>query len=164
MADDAGDHRPEECMAQVNGRDLPPPPASPVGTLIVFVLLLLAGVVAVREFLLAPPKPAAAASEGDPRPTLMLFTADWCPACRVMDRETMSRKHVKDAINARGVRFVVVDLSEPGGANEALARQYSVKSIPAMVLLDEHGVTRDKVVGAMPAEHFLRWLDKHVAQ
>lgn len=76
----------------------------------------------------------------------------------------MSKQSVKDAINARGVRFVVVDLSEAGGPNEALARHHSVKGIPAMVLLDEHGVTRDKVTGAMPPEHFIRWLDRHVGK
>jgi thioredoxin:protein disulfide reductase len=152
-------------MSKANGRDLPPPPASPVGTLIVFVLLVMAGVVAVREFLLTPPKSASASlTDGQSHPTLMLFTADWCPACRALDSQTLSKPHVKSAINARGVRFVVVDLSQSGGPNEALARQHNVKGIPAMVLLDNNGTTRDRIVGAVPPDQFIKWLDKHISK
>jgi thioredoxin 1 len=81
---------------------------------------------------------------------LLDFYADWCGPCKIM-------APVLEEIekNYQGkIEFQKVDVE----ANEQLAGQYDIRSIPTFVLVKE-GKEMDRRMGAMPKEMLKDWLD-----
>jgi thioredoxin 1 len=81
---------------------------------------------------------------------LLDFYADWCGPCKIM-------APVLEEIekNYQGkIEFQKVDVE----ANEQLAGQYDIRSIPTFVLIKE-GKEMDRRMGAMPKEMLKDWLD-----
>ena len=83
----------------------------------------------------------------DGRPTLLVFSAPWCPACIRMQTETYNKPSVKKEI----ARLNFVKLNSDVAANYELSEKFKIKAIPTMIMLDKNG-----------AETF-RWLDFQVA-
>jgi len=84
---------------------------------------------------------------------LLDFYADWCGPCKIMAPvfEEIEAKY-KDQII-----FEKVDVE----ANEALAGQYDIRSIPTFVLVKD-GKEVDRRMGAMPKEMLTNWLDSQL--
>jgi thioredoxin 1 len=81
---------------------------------------------------------------------LLDFYADWCGPCKIMNPvlEEMEK-------NFQGkIEFQRVDVE----AEEQLAGQYDIRSIPTFVLVKE-GKELDRRMGAMPKEMLKDWLD-----
>ena len=81
---------------------------------------------------------------------LLDFYADWCGPCKIMNPvlEEMEK-------NFQGkIEFQKVDVE----ANEQLAGQYDIRSIPTFILVKEDKEV-DRRMGAMPKEMFKDWLD-----
>ncbi|MEM9253604.1 MAG: thioredoxin family protein [Planctomycetota bacterium] len=93
------------------------------------------------------------------RPTLLYFTADWCPPCRAMTRRVFSHGPTADAI-AAATTPVKVDLTDqaPGPAAD-LARSFRADAIPTLVLLDPQGRELGRVVGQLDRQELVSWLD-----
>jgi len=148
-----------------------PPPAVPVRRRRQFVLLLAAVVAALtvglvidllRQRSAAPiavwHAPATLAPASD-RPTLLRFTADWCPPCRAMDRDVFSLPRIADTL---GTRFhaVSVDLTDPGPDEQSLADRHGISSIPSFVVLDPGGAEAGRLVGGVDADRFTAFLKR----
>jgi thioredoxin:protein disulfide reductase len=87
------------------------------------------------------------------RPVLVDFFADWCAACRVLDRETYGASSV---IAAAG-RFVTVrvDVSRDDAAPTALAARFHVRGLPTVAFVSSRGeiLPSPRVLGvAAPAQ------------
>ena len=81
---------------------------------------------------------------------LLDFYADWCGPCKIMDPvfEEIEK-------NYQGkIEFQKVDVE----ANEQLASQFDIRSIPTFVLVKEDKEI-DRRMGAMPKEMLKDWLD-----
>ncbi len=81
---------------------------------------------------------------------LLDFYADWCGPCKIMNPvlEEMEK-------NFQGrIEFQRVDVE----AEEQLAGQYDIRSIPTFVLVKD-GKELDRKMGAMPKEMLKDWLD-----
>ena len=81
---------------------------------------------------------------------LLDFYADWCGPCKIMNPvlEEMEK-------NFQGkIEFQKVDVE----ADEQLAGQYDIRSIPTFILVKE-GKEVDRRMGAMPKEMMRDWLD-----
>jgi thioredoxin-like negative regulator of GroEL len=76
---------------------------------------------------------ATTAAKESGRPMLVDFWADWCAACKVMDREAYSEPAFAEA--ARG--FVAVRLNYD--KKTALARKYNVDALPTLLFTDSYG-------------------------
>jgi len=79
----------------------------------------------------------AAAHQGQ-RPVLIDFYADWCAACKDLDRKTFADPRVV----ATADRFVAlrVDSSDPSDPEaKALHRKYGVVGLPTLVFIDRTG-------------------------
>ncbi|HTN51535.1 MAG TPA: cytochrome c biogenesis protein CcdA [Anaeromyxobacter sp.] len=95
---------------------------------------------------------ALARAEG--RPMILDFWADWCTACKELDKIAWSRPGVR----AEAARFVAVKLDGTDGSDAftALAERFGVVGMPTVVFLDAHGrEVPDRVMGAIPADEMV---------
>lgn len=77
-------------------------------------------------------------------PTIVDFTATWCPPCR-----KMKPIFHKLASEFRGeINFVSIDIDE----NPELAEKYQVQAVPTFVFLDEEGNEGNRITGYVSEE------------
>ena len=93
------------------------------------------------------------------RPVMLDFYADWCVACKEMERFTFSDPQVASAM----ARFdlVQVDVTANNADDRALMKAYSLFGPPAILLFDNTGSTAApaRVIGFTPAPAFLAALN-----
>lgn len=94
------------------------------------------------------------------RPTLLRFTADWCPPCQTMKHTVFSRSDIAHTLSTR-FRAVSADLTQPGTATQNLATRYKVLSIPTFVVLNPEGHETTRLVGAADHKRFAAFLAPH---
>jgi thiol:disulfide interchange protein DsbD len=98
---------------------------------------------------------AAARAAG--RPVILDFWAEWCTACKELDRVAWADPRVRDEAS----RFVAVKLdgTDDSPAFEALVQRYGVAGLPTVIFLDGRGrEVPDRVMGAIPAEEMIEHL------
>jgi thiol-disulfide isomerase/thioredoxin len=81
------------------------------------------------------------------KPTLLVFSAPWCPACIRLKSETLNQPGIKKLLKKVHVNYLNIDLVE----HEAVSNKYNVKAIPTMILLSKNG------------NEINRWLDFQLA-
>ena len=99
---------------------------------------------------------AIAQSRTSGKPALVLFTADWCPACKQFESEALTQNDVKKYLR-ENYTLITVDLSDRNGPNNSRARDYGVRIIPTLILYDK---SSNEVARGfdMPADALLLWL------
>jgi thiol:disulfide interchange protein DsbD len=67
----------------------------------------------------------------------MDFTAEWCAACRLLDRNTLTDAVVVDESR----RFVTlrIDMSNEGEPTKELERRFGVATLPTVIFVDSRG-------------------------
>ncbi|HVP66558.1 MAG TPA: cytochrome c biogenesis protein CcdA [Anaeromyxobacteraceae bacterium] len=91
------------------------------------------------------------------KPVIIDFWADWCTACRELDRTAWSDPRVQAAAK----RFVTLkmDGSQESDAFQRVFEKYAVVGMPTVVFIDSHGREMPaRVTGATSAEEMLKWL------
>jgi thiol:disulfide interchange protein DsbD len=99
---------------------------------------------------------AVAQSRATGKPALVLFTADWCPACKQFESETLSRSDVRAELE-RNFTLVTVDLTEQSGPNARRVQAFGVQGIPTLIRYGASGKEVARTNG-MGAESLMRWL------
>ncbi len=94
------------------------------------------------------------------RPTLVRFTADWCPPCQVMKREVFAIPQIAAKLEAH-YRPVSVDLSHPFPGSQDLLARYGVQYFPSFIILSPQGTEIARAVGGLNAQQFTALLDRH---
>ena len=100
-----------------------------------------------------------AAARADARPVMLDFYADWCVACKEMDRDTFSDPVVAAELG----RFVLLqaDVTANDAADQALMQgRFRLPGPPAILFFSPSGaeLTRLRLVGFKLAPEFLRHL------
>ena len=103
-------------------------------------------------------KPSPAVSLKSDKPTLIIFSAPWCPACLRMQSETYPVKSVANQFKKLIIQKVNIDLP----ANSEIADKYHVKAIPTMVLLNKDGEEVHRWLDYQPAKKFASELQANV--
>jgi thiol:disulfide interchange protein DsbD len=99
---------------------------------------------------------ARARAEG--RPMIIDFWAEWCTACKELDKVAWADERVRKAAS----RFVAVKADGTDGSDAfmALAERYGVVGMPTVIFVDSRGrEVRERIVGAVDAEEMLRRLE-----
>jgi thiol:disulfide interchange protein len=81
---------------------------------------------------------AVARARRERRPMVLDFTAEWCGACKELDRDTYSDAGVKAALQ-RFVRVKVDATNDEDAEVDAIKSRYRVIGLPTIVLLDSSG-------------------------
>lgn len=69
------------------------------------------------------------------KPALVLFTADWCPACHELQSNVLTQPDVASYLR-ENFTLVVVDVTEREGPNAERAKEFGVRSIPTLIRYD----------------------------
>jgi thiol:disulfide interchange protein len=70
------------------------------------------------------------------RPLLVYFTADWCPPCQVMKRNTWPDRMVGELAEKHYIA-VKIDVDLP--TSDLVARRYAVMAVPTILITDPQG-------------------------
>jgi thiol-disulfide isomerase/thioredoxin len=92
------------------------------------------------------------------KPTLLIFSAPWCPACIRMATETYPEAAVKKLFSKMNVQKINIDLVE----NEAISKKYNVKAIPSLILVNTSGEEVFRWLDYQPAQKFAKELDSEL--
>jgi thiol:disulfide interchange protein DsbD len=99
---------------------------------------------------------AVAQSKSTGKPALVLFTANWCPACKQLESQVLTDPKVKQYLQDN-YTLVTVDLSDRNGPNNDRARDFGIHVIPTLILYNAAGSEISRGYG-MSADTLLLWL------
>ena len=89
---------------------------------------------------------------GDGKLLLLDFFASWCSPCKKMEREVFSRPELETEAAVQVLRIDTDALPE-------LARQFGVKALPTLVVLDADGAESYRHVGLIDLETLMQELE-----
>ena len=92
------------------------------------------------------------------KPILIYFYGERCPACKVMQRDVLSRADVLDALRAQYVLMQANADQVP-----ALAKQYGIVALPTTVAITADGQMLDKIQGRLDAANYVARLNQTAA-
>jgi thioredoxin:protein disulfide reductase len=95
------------------------------------------------------------------KPVMLDFYADWCVACKEMERFTFSDPQVQARMN--NMLLLQADVTNNSAEDKALLKKFNLFGPPGMIFFDAKGKESGRVVGYEPADKFLNSL-KAVAQ
>ncbi|HTW95831.1 MAG TPA: thioredoxin family protein [Tepidisphaeraceae bacterium] len=90
------------------------------------------------------------------QPAVVLFTADWCPTCRALHADVLSRLDVQQELMEHYF-FYTVDLTNPSPQVQAHANEFGVKYIPMLIRFDKNGNETARA-NYLDADDLIAWL------
>lgn len=99
-------------------------------------------------------------AQREAKPVIIDFTAEWCIACKELEKFTFPHEEVKK----RAERFVFVraDLTHISSAPvQEMIKRYDIKGMPTVIFLDATGqeVAAQRVVGFVDGKNFAQRMD-----
>ncbi|WP_167080086.1 protein-disulfide reductase DsbD [Massilia aquatica] len=87
-------------------------------------------------------------------PVMLDFYADWCVACKEMERMTFPDSAV--AASMKKMRLIQVDVTANNADDRALMKKFSLFGPPGIILFDARGkeVPQGRIIGFVPAQRF----------
>lgn len=96
------------------------------------------------------------------RPVLLDFFAEWCVACKALEKNTLRKASVLQALN--GFNLYRVDITQITPGNQKLMSDYQIFGLPALVFFDAAGneIAHSRVLGEMGPGRFVGHLNNTV--
>lgn len=92
------------------------------------------------------------------KPTLLVFSAPWCPACIRMMTEVYHKPVVEKQLSK--INFVKLNSDLP--ENSELSEKFKIKAIPTLILLDKNGQEAYRWLDYQPATKFAKSVEAEV--
>jgi thiol:disulfide interchange protein DsbD len=94
------------------------------------------------------------------KPVMLDFYADWCVACKEMERMTFPEARVRDAMQK--MQLLQVDVTANNADDKALMKRFQLFGPPGIIMFDAAGkeVPQARVIGFMPPAPFIRQLQR----
>ena len=98
----------------------------------------------------------AGLQENNGRITMLEFNADWCVACKEMEKYVFSDPIVKAKMAE--MHLLVSDVTKNDAQDQRLQEHFNIFGPPAMLFFDKEGKEMEnfRVMGSVPKEDFLR--------
>lgn len=98
------------------------------------------------------------------KPVILDFYADWCLACKVMERTTFKDDAVQRALN--DFIFLKVDVTQNDKQDKAILKHFNVIAPPTFIFFDKEGneVKSYRVIGETGSKDFLKKLKRFLHQ
>jgi thiol:disulfide interchange protein DsbD len=92
--------------------------------------------------------------------TMVDLFADWCLACKEIEKKTFSDAKVQSRL--RKFALVRVDFTLSDENTDKITQQYDVKGLPSLLFLDTNGkeIPHSRIVEFIGPEEFLKRLDR----
>lgn len=92
------------------------------------------------------------------QPVLLDFYADWCIACKEMERKTFSEPRVRQAL--AGWTLLRADVTANSADDKALLKRFRLYGPPGIIFFDSRGqeIAAPRVIGFQKAEEFIATL------
>lgn len=81
------------------------------------------------------------------KPTLVLFSADWCQSCHALKESVLENAHIKSEMKA--FNLIKVDLTQPGSPGYDLAKKYHIVGPPEIIFFYSNGKLSDYRLGGL---------------
>ena len=93
-------------------------------------------------------------------PVIIDFSADWCAACKELERFTFSDARVRE--KSRAFTLLTVDATNESPALTALQKRFAVAGLPQLIFYDSSGVQRPELAlsGFENADSFLARMER----
>ncbi len=100
------------------------------------------------------------------KPVILVFTADWCPFCRRLEKETFTDGEVARLASQFVVLRVDMTSSTPPAETVELAKTYGAEGLPTVAFLNEQGewLQSATLVGYEPPRDFAQRLRQVLQQ
>ena len=95
-------------------------------------------------------------SESKKLPTVVLFTADWCPGCQALHANVLSRSDIWDELHQHYI-FHTVNINDARPQVRAHAQKLGISVIPTLIRYDANQKETDRTHN-MTAEQMMEWL------
>jgi thiol:disulfide interchange protein DsbD len=94
----------------------------------------------------------------DKRPAMLDFYADWCVACKEMERNTFSEAKVGAELGK--IRMLQVDVTANNEDDRALMKKFSLFGPPGIILFNGAGqeIPQSRIIGYLPPDAFVSHL------
>ena len=89
-------------------------------------------------------------------PTVVLYTANWCPTCQLLHRSVLPRSDVQHELMGH-YSFYTVDVTNPTPQAMAHMQKFGVRYIPLMIRYDVNGQETDRT-NYLPPDELIAWL------
>jgi thiol:disulfide interchange protein DsbD len=100
-----------------------------------------------------------ALSSSSDQPVLLYFGAEWCTACKDMERTTFRDPGVREKL--KKFRLFKVDVTDTGPETQALLKKFSLFGPPAILLFQQgQEISQARMIGEQDARQFLSLLEQ----
>ena len=81
------------------------------------------------------------------RNVLVDFWADWCLACKIMEKELFSSDQFKDLAKKNNLLLVRLDLTDSNEEKDKITDKFNVRGLPTVLILRPNGSLIESLVG-----------------
>jgi thiol:disulfide interchange protein len=99
---------------------------------------------------------AAVQNRDTTEPTVVIFTASWCPACQQLQGDVLSRQDVQDEL-FHHYNVYSIDMTSPSSEVRAHAKKLGVSAIPTIIRYNTKGHETSRIHNSSP-DRVMEWL------
>ena len=81
------------------------------------------------------------------RNVLVDFWADWCQACKIMEKKLFSSNEFKNLAKKNNLLLVRLDLTDSNEEKDNITDKFNVKGLPTVLILRPNGSLIESLVG-----------------